>query len=332
MNSGNELRVFPTHVRDPECGFAGLFRSLARCDRFGVHQLCDDPESADIILFLDLNELAEDTTLKCLRNHSLLKRHRQKAFVYCEFDQPWCAVQGLYVSMPAGAFEPQRQMACGYIAQSLNGRINSEDAKAIHPDYLFSFVGRGGNPAREAVLKLKHPASLIADTTHLNFFAAPTPGLDSARQNYASTLYRSQFVLCPRGAGTSSYRLYEAMQAGRVPVIISDQWVAPVGPDWSTFSIRCRERDVCRLPQRLESIRENAEEMGKLARCAWDEWFASDVLFHRMVEACAYLMQQRRWPEWLAMNRPSLRYYRVRARDLKAKFRSVARKVSINAL
>ena len=42
------------------------------------------------------------------------------------------------------------------------------------------------------------------------------------------------------------------MRMGRVPVILSDDWVEPIGPSWEKFSIRIRERDVDRIPAPLE--------------------------------------------------------------------------------
>src|SRR2546423_4170060 len=40
----------------------------------------------------------------------------------------------------------------------------------------------------------------------------------------------SKFILCSRGVGTSSVRLFDTMRMGRVPVILSDQWLSRVVP------------------------------------------------------------------------------------------------------
>ena len=57
-----------------------------------------------------------------------------------------------------------------------------------------------------------------------------SPDFEMRRERFRSVMGRSRFVLCPRGKGTSSIRLYEALAYGCVPVIISDDWVAPAGP------------------------------------------------------------------------------------------------------
>ena len=78
-----------------------------------------------------------------------------------------------------------------------------------------------------------------------------SPGESRAR--YVGSIKDSAFVLCPRGGGTSTFRLFETMMLGRVPVILSDQWVPRVGPDWESFSLRVMERDVSKVPRLLES-------------------------------------------------------------------------------
>jgi len=58
-------------------------------------------------------------------------------------------------------------------------------------------------------------------------------------QNYAETLCRSVFALCPRGYGRTSFRMYEAMQLGAIPVYIYD------GDPWLPFNDALRWSDFC---------------------------------------------------------------------------------------
>jgi hypothetical protein len=112
-------------------------------------------------------------------------------------------------------------------------------------------------------------------------------------QQYAEAIQQSAFGLCPRGIGTSSVRIFDVMQSGRVPVILSDDWVLPDGPDWASFSILVPEKDVESIPERLEAKRGEAERMGRLARKAWEDWYADDVVFHRVVQWCCDIRDQR---------------------------------------
>jgi hypothetical protein len=85
-----------------------------------------------------------------------------------------------------------------------------------------------------------------------------------------------------------------------VPVILSDQWAEPSGPDWERFSIRVRERDFREIPQLLERRESEAVRMGQLARTQWEQWFSDHAAFHRVVEWCLLIRARRRLPETLA--------------------------------
>ena len=71
---------------------------------------------------------------------------------------------------------------------------------------------------------------------------------------------------------------------GRAPVIISDEWCAPTGPDWEAFSLRIPEQRVEELPAILEHNQSRAEEMGREARNVWLDWFGPETHFHRTIE------------------------------------------------
>jgi hypothetical protein len=70
---------------------------------------------------------------------------------------------------------------------------------------------------------------------------------------------------------------------GRVPVILSDDWVAPDGPTWLDFSIIVSESKIHELPEIIERYEAQAFTMGKLAREAWEKWFSPDIIYIRML-------------------------------------------------
>jgi hypothetical protein len=321
------MKVFATHVSGSDGpGFRTVFRQLAFDDQNGVHQLTEDPAEADIILFLDVNEHQGDLRISAIARHPLTRRFPEKTFVYSELDQPWCAMPGLYVSMPRKGFDHRRQRACGYITPLINSYVKSLASEAPCPtmnaDLLFSFIGRRSDPSREAVLALRHSRAIVEDSSQTNIFGG---GADAEykKRRYAEILARSKFVLCPRGAGTASFRLFEAMALGRVPVILSDDWVAPNGPDWAAFSLRVCEAEAASVPALLERSEPRFEQMASEALRQWDQWFSPGVLFHRMVEACGELLVARRLPETVAQKLPNARYLRLRAREIKSQLRRI---------
>jgi len=88
------------------------------------------------------------------------------------------------------------------------------------------------NPVRGKIMELQHPRAVVEDVRPRRE--------DSSRSamdtDYWSLMARSKFVLCPRGVGRGSYRVFETLCAGRVPVIVSDDWQLPDGVDWEAIA------------------------------------------------------------------------------------------------
>lgn len=306
-----------------------LFRRLAEQDRFREHQVVEDPDQADIILFVDARHEHNDWELQAIRSHPFVRQFPEKSFVYNEMDQPWCALQGIYVSMPKGSFNSQRQRAYCY-ANNVNHEVETNSRLPAEPDLLYSFVGRRCHPTRDAILAGAHKRAHLEDTTGIDFFSTAGEEIDRRKRHYAKIVHRSKFVLCPRGAGPTSFRLFETMAAGRVPVIMGDEWVPPSGPRWSDCSIQVPEADVVRLPQLMESHEHHYSTMAERARAEWEEWFAPDVRFHRMVESCADILRTRRLPEAVSQRLPNLRKLWLRGRRVKAMLRDALQKRSVH--
>ena len=59
---------------------------------------------------------------------------------------------------------------------------------------------------------------------------------------YIRTMLNWDFALCPRGGGLSSYRLYEAIQCGCVPILFADDAALPYPDlDWNNIVMRMPE-------------------------------------------------------------------------------------------
>ena len=66
----------------------------------------------------------------------------------------------------------------------------------------------------------------------------------------------SDFCICPRGDVPTAKRLFDAVYFGCIPVFVSDEIVFPFSGnflDYSSFSLRIKEKDVDRIPEILES-------------------------------------------------------------------------------
>lgn len=275
------------------------FARMRRCaasDAFKAHTITEDPDQADVILFFEPEDLylAGD-----IRRHPYARRYPDKVFVFDPSDRVVPFLPGIYASIQRWQYDPSR-MRSGCFPVVCDHDWITPDAAA--PDLLFSFIGDlAGIPVREAIARLSHPRALIRDTGSDPANADDCPAADFARfhQEFATVLARSKFSLCPRGAGTATFRLFETMKAGRVPVILSDQWVAPVGPEWASFALVVPEAEVRHLSDILQRHEAAAAGMGAIAREQWELWFSESALFHRVVEWCLDLRRARRRPEWL---------------------------------
>jgi hypothetical protein len=147
--------------------------------------------------------------------------------------------------------------------------------------FLYSFVGRARtHRIRQKLLALDTPDCPCIDIDNI---PERLDKFDYYR-SYNDLMYNSDFVLCPRGFGASSIRLFEVMRAGRAPVIISDKWIAPPLVDWDSFAIQIKENDILSIPNVLEYHKDEADARGKLAKQAYDKYFSSDVYVETIID------------------------------------------------
>jgi hypothetical protein len=268
-----------------------VWRRLAAADERGNHQVVDELGDADVVLFTECHLLGADWRLDTIRATAVAREFRDKVYVYDQRDRPWCAFPGVYVSMPARFLDRRYQAPWSYVpVVDPYLALHLDRPPEVTPDLLVSFIGSRTHPVRADLFALRHPRGLFEAVDGFMFHDPGSRDFADRRRRFAETLYRSKFVLCPRGHGTSSIRLFETLAAGRVPVIISDEWVPPNGPSWESISVRWREDESAdRLLAHLEALEPRAAEMGASARDAFTEWFANPVLFDRVASELARL-------------------------------------------
>lgn len=286
----------------PERAFLDLerMRACAQLDRFGVHRTVDNSDDAELILFVETSVHAGHY-FEEVRRHPLYRARRVESYMFCSTDRFIPMLPGVYAAVERSWYWPSWTRPGHYVNVCEGGHLRY-DKRPDSLQYLFSFVGStSSHLVRRRLMSIRHSEALLIDTQ-----AAPgNPGLlnrDDYTRRYAESVKGSAFVLCPRGGGPSSFRLFEAMMLGRAPVIIADQWVPPIGPDWDSFSVRVKEADVHTIPEVLEARAPEASRMGEAARAVWLDWFSDSVSFHRVVESCLGLRE-------LASSRTGIRRY-----------------------
>jgi hypothetical protein len=87
--------------------------------------------------------------------------------------------------------------------------------------------------------------------------------------------------------------LFEAMELGRCPVIISDDWVPIDGVPWNECSIAIKEKDIKHCAEILTAQESNAERLGKAAREVWESHFSEAEKFRGMLRCIIELRDKR---------------------------------------
>lgn len=143
-------------------------------------------------------------------------------------------------------------MGTGYTKSRLGSLISSTPATfrraLLRGDYLkhpgllavlndFNFSLKNLNTFARAetirVLKQNNSRAAIEVVDQAGF-----GGTDQEKQTFSDHLIRNTYVVCPRGIENFSFRVYEALRYGRVPVIIDTGMVLPREVDWDRVAIR----------------------------------------------------------------------------------------------
>jgi hypothetical protein len=232
-------------------------------------------EEADIVLYLESGYIGLADLPLLL--HCVQAAKSAMHFIFSESDWPFPVLPGAYPSLSkrcawghSWCFLPSFSFA----TSEARARTDSE------PEFLFSFLGRvATHSVRRKIRKLDG-----GSTPCLDIAEGPQrfPCFDYSK-TYAQLLERSKFVLCPRGFGPSSIRMFEAMSFGRVPVIVSDAWQPPPDIPWQEFSVVIPERRVSDLPVVLERLESKARPMGQVARQVFDANFSPSIFLDRLV-------------------------------------------------
>lgn len=250
---------------------------LQKQDAHRQHELADNPAEADAIVFVE-NTQFEDILFEKLLKHPLYRAYSEKVYMYNEMDQSWPLLPGLYCSLSASLASYSDQVAFPYI-NTCNESIQNIHSKEIERQWLYSFVGSCSHKVRRPILDLHDEDARIVDTSEFCVWDPAQTSKYGYQKLFTEAMEGSKFVLCPRGIGPASLRLYETMEAGRVPVIISDSWVAPSQVDWS-FAVRIPEWEIHQIPKKLRELENEWQDRGTAARAAWESKYAPDQMFN----------------------------------------------------
>lgn len=109
------------------------------------------------------------------------------------------------------------------------------------------------------------------------------------RSEFFRNINESDYVLCARGDGNFSYRLYETLSCGRIPLFIDTDCVLPFADeiDWRRLCVWVDETEISRIADKLlafhAAITPDAYlELQRSCRRLWEEWLSPPGFFTQM--------------------------------------------------
>ena len=127
----------------------------------------------------------------------------------------------------------------------------------------------------------------MPDDLHISAEGVVTEQAKPGEWSYSDMLFQSKFALLPRACGFAlSYRMIECMNAGCVPVIISDGYVLPFHDvlDYGRFAISVPENQIDGLRDILEARLGDVDALQAEAHQAYLTYFSSTekIIRHTM--------------------------------------------------
>lgn len=149
--------------------------------------------------------------------------------------------------------QPTRSLA-GSLRRALGrGEDPTEALAGHHPRTLaLRALGRDARLETNFVLRETFWAGAIDDST----------ARLRAREEYVRNMLESDYVLCVRGIGNFSYRLYETLCLGRIPVFVDTDCVLPLESDvdWRRHCVWVDETEIDRIGDLILEFHESVDD------------------------------------------------------------------------
>jgi len=145
--------------------------------------------------------------------------------------------------------------------------------KETNKDIFCSFVGSATHPVRMEMLRqLVNKEEYVLKPKHWS------PSIEDKRKDlFLDITARSVFSLCPRGYGATSFRLYEAMQLGAIPVYIytGEPYIPFSGIiNWDDISVLIESKDIKNIDSIIKSVsKEKQNQMSLNIKNVYNKMF-----------------------------------------------------------
>lgn len=243
------------------------------CEVDRYYQWSDSPERADLIILLESNLFKTRKHVANIEKEPLLNRFPDRVFTYNYEDHPAGLIDGVYAQMPASRFDPRRHRSIPILFQhnELIYGFTDDEVKGHPPELLFSFRGSISHPIRRRMFAA---CERLGQAHSLKIIDRWYDHSADEKESFVYEILNSKFVLAPRGLAPYTNRVTEAMAAGRVPIILADDFQEFDDVAMEQCTIRIRESEVENLGGVMARYESQAQEMGRRGREIWQDKFS----------------------------------------------------------
>ncbi len=268
------LRQRDTSLAEPDASVIDSVRSelLQRPNIFEAASA----EHADAIVLHEPWAFREWRYIEKLLADPVTGRYPHKVYTINNDDAGTGLLRGVYAGLRRSRLNPAIHASVPFLSQHNEFVLQRAGAPRPQPTYLATWRG---NPRSNVKLRTRLLEVCSGSKTLRAESSASWLNHDPDEKSlYVDLLLSGKFALCPGGWTPATYRIYESMALGVMPVIIADEYVPPAGPNWDEISLRIPEAELPNIERELNKHAERYLEFGRLAHEAWQRHFRPELL------------------------------------------------------
>jgi len=153
------------------------------------------------------------------------------------------------------------------------------------PEKAVGFCGRvqhGRHKILDSIKEIGCKTDFIIREAYWHHWADNNDKLIQSRREFNKNLTENMYHFCYRGHGNFSYRFYETLSFGRVPILIDSDVNLPFESiiNWEDYIIFIKEGDINKLPSIIEERTFNLDKNRKL----WEDYFSPIGYFNNFLK------------------------------------------------
>lgn len=189
-----------------------------------------------------------------------------KYFVICQYDDG-CLIDWKGKDVLEFNMSKQNGVMLPLLCQPHPYKFSSEKK------YLANFVGSRTHPIRNQLEKFKDKEGWYISYERHNI------------EDYCRIMSESIWTLCPRGYGSNSFRICEALQYGSAPVYISDEFIEPFNIPFYLYGLPVQSNRINELEDSLDINKYDMTYMFNNMKIFYEDIYTYEGCFKNIIKS-----------------------------------------------